>query len=232
MDEPHLLWSAGVLFVVGADVLWTAYRRLRSLGGVRWHTTGGQAALFLSLTLVPVTAALPHVWWRVDTWSWLVPASAEAEHAATNAARAHLQPLDLPGTQEHLWVPAEQAGPIQEVVDMLQASTAPGEPIFTYPAIPGFYYLADRPNATRFNHLVPGMAAPADQEDMVRQLATVRYVVWDDGGAHYWVQPGDNAPVTEYIRTHFRVERFIGPWAVLSRDAAGPALTYFVPGSG
>jgi len=114
-------------------------------------------------------------------------------------------------------------------VDLLQEKTAPGEPIFTYPAIPGFYFLSDRPNATPFNHLFPGMASPSDQRDIVRQLEQVRYVVWDDGGAHYWVNPGDNAPITEYIRTHFRVERFIGPYAVLSRDAQGPALSYFPP---
>jgi hypothetical protein len=73
------------------------------------------------------------------------------------------------------------------------------------------------------------MASPADQQAMVAQLETVRYVVWDDGGAHFWVRPGDNAPVTEYIRAHFRVERFIGRYAVLARDAFGPELLYFLP---
>ena len=64
---------------------------------------------------------------------------------------------------------------------------------------------------------------------MVQQLESVRYVIWDDGGAHYWVHPGDNAPITEYIRTNFRVERFVGDYVVLSRDATGPALPYFLP---
>jgi hypothetical protein len=74
------------------------------------------------------------------------------------------------------------------------------------------------------------MAAESEQEGLVQQLEGVRYVVWDDGGAHYWVRPGDNAPLTEYVRTQFRVERFIGPYAVLSRDATGPALPYTIPG--
>jgi hypothetical protein len=126
-------------------------------------------------------------------------------------------------------MPDDDARDIEEVVDLLQAKTAPGEPIFTYPAIPGFVYLADRPAATRFLHLFPGMANASDQEEIVRQLEQVRYVVWDDGGAHYWVQPGDNASVTEYVRTNFRVERFIGPYAVLARDAAGPQLPYVLP---
>ena len=110
------------------------------------------------------------------------------------------------------------------MVDFLRQNTAPDEPIFTYPAIPGFYFLADRPNATRFNHLFRGMASQSDQEEMVAQLEAVRYVVWDNRGAQTWARPGDNARLTEYIHAHFRVERVLGIYTILSRHAARPPL--------
>ncbi len=238
MDEIHWLWSAGMLLVAGADLLAAAYRwALRLAPALRSAT--GQAALGLSLLALPLAAVLPHTWWRVQAWSYLVPApggpppQAIDGHTAAPAENGRLVALPLPGDGGRLRAPAADVRAIQEVVALLQQKTAPGEPIFAYPAIPGFYFLADRPNATRFNHLFRGMASPAEQEAMVRQLERVRYVVWDDGGARFWVQPGDNAPVTEYIRTHFRIERLIGPYAVLVRAAEADGwaleLPYYLP---
>jgi hypothetical protein len=226
MDEIHLLWSGGVIFVVGADVLHAWYRRLLRIAPEVRAWTLGRSTLRLSLALLPALAALPVVWYRIDGLGPLLPAPPAETHAATDGARGRIEPIDLPEGRGQVWLPAGDAEVVEELVGMLHAKTAPGEPIFTYPSIPGIYYLADRPNATRFNHLFPGFASPPEQDEMVSQLETVRYVVWDDGASHYWVRPGDNLPVTEYIQTHFRVERFIGPYAVLARDAEGPRLNY------
>jgi hypothetical protein len=228
MDEIHLMWSAGPLLVAGADVLNSGYRRIMAATPDLAASASARLALGLSLAALPVIACLPHLWWRSATWQSLAPSPVDEIHAAPPGAQERLSPLELPGGGR-VWMKEADAVPISEVVEMLQAKTGPGEAVFTYPAIPGFTYLADRPAATRYLHLFRGMAADADQEEMVRQLADVQYVVWDDGGAHFWVQPGDNAPVTEYVRQNFRVERFIGPYAVLSRDAAGPYLSYTVP---
>jgi hypothetical protein len=133
------------------------------------------------------------------------------------------------GAGASVWAPAEQARPIQEVVSFLREHTVPGEPIFAYPAIPGFYFLADRPNATHFNHLFRGMASERDQEEMIGQLEAVRYIIWDAGGALWFVNPGDNARLTEYILANFRLTRTAGIYTVLSRDTAGPPLSYSAP---
>lgn len=228
MDEIHFLWSAGVLLIAGADVLHDLYRRaVRTTSALR-RSGAGRAVFAVLLTLLPTLACLPHVWVRLYNWTGFAPPAPAETHAAGPGGRIKLAPLAMPvGGQ--IWLREEEAAAIQEVVDLIQVKTAPGEPIFTYPAIPGFAYLADRPIATRFLHLFAGMATAGEQEDMVRDLEAVRYVVWDDGGAHYWVQPGDNPLLTEYVRTHFRVERFIGPYTVLARDAAGPQLPYTLP---
>jgi hypothetical protein len=228
MDEIHLLWSAGPLLVAGADVLYRLYRRAVATSPALGASASGRAALAVSLAVLPAVACLPHFWWRIAAWSELAPPPAREVHASEVGADERLSPLALPGGGR-VWLREEEAEPVAEVVDLLLARTAPGEPVFTYPAIPGFTYLADRPAASRYLHLFAGMVAPADQAEIVRQLESVDYVVWDDGGAHFWVRPGDNAPVTEYVRTHFRVERYIGPYTVLSRDATGPYLSYTVP---
>lgn len=162
-----------------------------------------------------------------------VPAILSAAPGAARGERADAQteyvPLDLPGGRERVWAPAAQVEPLQALVGYIQENTAPGEPIFAYPAIPGVYYLADRPNATRHNHLFKGMASPEEQNAMVDELARVQYVIWDDGGAHYWVRPGDNALVTEHIRAHFRVERAFGIYIVLTKNPSGAELPYALP---
>ena len=228
MDEIHLMWSAGPLLVAGADVLCSLYRRAVAASPALAASASARLTLGLSLAILPLVACLPHIWWRSATWQSLAPSPVDEAHGAPPGAQERLAPLELPGGGR-VWIKEADAVSITEVVEMLQAKTGPGEAVFTYPAIPGFAYLADRPAATRYLHLFRGMAAEADQEEMVRQLGNVNYVIWDDGGAHFWVQPGDNAPVTEYVRQNFRVERFIGPYAVLSRDAAGPYLSYTVP---
>ena len=125
------------------------------------------------------------------------------------------------GHELHVWGVADEVRPVLGVVELLRRHTEPGEPVFVYPAVPGIYYLADRPNATRFNHLFAGMASPADQEEMVSQLERVRWVVWDEADVYNWVRPGDNAPVMRYLHEHFRTAQRIGPYVVLSRDGDG-----------
>lgn len=215
MDFAHLLWSGGLLLVVGADVLHAWYRAIvRRLPSTRRRAVAA-LVVRLSLALLPIVAALPDLRARLDGLPAFLAAQGVGPAAGAGGA---FVPLTPPGGGTPVRASADQARPIQEVVELLRRRTLPGEPIFAYPAIPGFYYLADRPNATRFNHLFAGMASPAEQQEIARQLAGVRFVIWDDAGAHHWVQPGDNAPVTEYIRAHFRVEGVIGLYTILARE--------------
>jgi hypothetical protein len=204
----------------------------------------------LSLTLLPAAATLPYAYQRVDWLSSVLAARREntAAHAgshlvplvlpetrrtpiAAHASTAHAAgeeaevetaaALPPPLFEPEVWAMADEARPIMGVVELLRNHSEPGEPIFAYPAIPGIYYLADRPNATRFNHLFAGMASPADEEEMVRQLERVQWVVWDDEGVYTWVRPEDNAPVMTYLREHFGTSQKIGPYVVLRRGGTG-----------
>ena len=217
-----MVWSGGVLLVVGADLLHVWYQfLLRQLPTLRW---AGRSVVGLSVVLLPIMAAVPQASDRLHGLSLFAASQAAALSPSRLGPVQRYVQLTPARSGASGWAPADQARPIQEVVDFLRQHTAPGESIFTYPAIPGFYFLADRPNATRFNHLFSGMASRKDQEEMVTQLDPVRYVVWDDRGAHSWVGPGDNARLTEYIHANFRVERVLGIYTILSRHAEGPSL--------
>jgi Dolichyl-phosphate-mannose-protein mannosyltransferase len=221
MDAAHMVWSGGVLLVVGADLLHVWYQfLLRQLPTIRW---AGRSVVKLSVVLLPIMAAVPQASDRLHGLSLFAMSQvASISPSRLGPVQRYLQ-LTPAGAGAFVWAPADQARPIQEVVDFLRQHTASGEPIFTYPSIPGFYFLADRPNATRFNHLFGGMTSRRDQEEMVAQLEAVRYIVWDDRGADIWVGPGDNVRLTEYIHAHFRVEREMGIYTILSRHAAGPS---------
>ncbi len=235
MDEVHMLWSGGVLLVVGADVLRRWYRRVVQLTPRFAASPVSRGWLKLSLLALPAMAVLPMVYYRLEGSAPIFRPAAGTVELASPEPPYGLVRMDVPGDTSGVWLAAKDALIYQQIAEHLSAETMPGEPIFTYPAIPGFYYLANRPNATGFNHVFPGMASPAEQLEMVRQLERVNFIVWDDGGAHYWVHPGDNAPVTEYIRTHYRIELFVGPYAILSRRAVanwGEPLPYFLPTTG
>jgi hypothetical protein len=242
MDSIHLLWSGGSLFVVGAAVA-ERWEQLALRVAPALATAAGRASLRLALATLPLVAALPTVFARVEyAGQFFRPVAAQEELTRREGPYGLLR-LDVPadgqaGQAPHglapagVWLPGKDALVYREIVAMLQERTAPDEPIFAYPAIPGIYYLAERRNPTPFDHLFPGMASDGDELEMVRRLEGVNYIVWDDAGAHFWVWPGVNAPVTEYIQNNFRIERFVGQYAILSRRAVidwGEILYYPLP---
>ena len=233
MDSIHLLWSGGVLFVVGAALMERWERFALRLSPALSASGVGKAALRTALLLLPVTAALPTVFARVEYGGqFFRPVAAPAELTRPEGPYGLLR-MNVRGDEGSVWLPGKEALQYREIAALIEEKTAPGEAIFAYPAIPGFYYLTDRPNPTPFNHLFPSMADDEQQAEIVRALERVRYVIWDDAGAHLWVWPGLYEPVTEYIRLNFRIERFVGQYAILSRQAVldwGEPLYYYVPG--
>lgn len=98
------------------------------------------------------------------------------------------------------------AAQIDQVTAYLTSHTAPGDPIFVVPWAAGFYFLADRPNPTRFDVLLYG-----DPDVYPCLIATLderqpRFVVygygWDVDGKRFseYAQPID-----QYIRTSYEV---------------------------
>jgi len=85
--------------------------------------------------------------------------------------------LDLEAAQ--VWTRASTARQIERLVDEIRRRVPPGEPFLAAPALPLYYFLAGRPNPTRYPLVLPG---GLDQEEVVRALdaKSVRLVLAED----------------------------------------------------
>jgi hypothetical protein len=99
--------------------------------------------------------------------------------------------------------PLQTATDIQATVADIQQRTRPGEPIFVYPTSPLVYVLADRANATRWDHLNPGAATPAQIDQVIADLSGVDVIVVSDFWRAAWGPVGANAPLEAFIDTHY-----------------------------
>ncbi|HEX8969663.1 MAG TPA: hypothetical protein VF937_17400, partial [Chloroflexota bacterium] len=124
------------------------------------------------------------------------------------------QPLD--GVE----APIETAADLQGVIADIQRRTSPGEPIFVYPTSPLLYVLADRPNPTRFDHLNPGAASPAQIDQVIDDLAhsRVKLVVISDFWEQVWGSPGPNAVLEDWLASHYTDVARHGAYRVLAVD--------------
>jgi len=207
MDETHILFSAPLLWIVGAYGLW----RLFAAATRRPNRRLGRAAMYLALLGLPLAALWPTLELRRE--DLLVRQSG----ALLNLATPHYEPLDLPGAS------VEEIDTIgwkfRTLAAYLRDHSRPGERIFVYPAAPLIYYLVDRPNATRFNHVFPGLLSEADEQETIERLASVpaTYVIWDSFGAEYWGQPGIYRRLTDYIWDNYDPVESIGGFEVMRR---------------
>lgn len=121
---------------------------------------------------------------------------------------------------------------LAQTVQFLQVTTAPDEPIFVYPYAPYIYYLADRPNPTRYNICFPGYQGAAAITEIVDTLEqrAVPFVVLDpmaEAANRARAFPGydpaifDESPLTQYIRTRYTPLRRFGDLQILQRRAVG-----------
>src|SRR5206468_5089805 len=136
----------------------------------------GRATAFAALLTIPLAAVWPPLLARLD--------EVTGRDGATLFPAERIQAaLGLPGAS--VQAGQEQVRELRLVVDYLRSHSEPGDRIFVYPAAPLLYFLADRPNATRFNHLLPGLLSPAEVVEAIAALEhrPAVYVVWDARGA-------------------------------------------------
>ena len=211
MDEPHLLYSAPLLYVVGAYLLWCLYRVLtRNLGLGRLGRVQ-RVAMFLALLGLPMIGVWPMV--EVRRSDLLV----RQEDGLLSLRTPRYEWLDLPGV--NLYELETLAAKWRRLRAFFGEHTAPGERIFVYPAAPMLYYLVDRPNGSRFAHLLPGLLSPADEQETIRRLETlpVRYVIWDTIGEQFWIPPGTSRTLVTYVWERYEPVESIGGYEVLRR---------------
>jgi hypothetical protein len=213
MDTMHVTYSAPLLFVVGAFALYRVFVQLQQRLPYHAGRTVHRGMLFAALMLVPAAAALPNLEWRVSSLM-------SRQHGVIRLDLPDYAALEVPGA--NLLVPASTRDAVGGVVSYIRERTSPDESIFVYPTLPMFYFLADRPNATRFGHVYPGAATAEEQLEIISRLEArrVRYVVWDQFWVGEWNAAGNsdlNKALVDYLLHTFRTETMIGPFHILVR---------------
>ena len=132
------------------------------IAGPRPGLWSRRIAVVTAMVLVPVSIAsqIAHVWDRR-------PALRRTTFLNLDAGR--------------IWTQASTADRIASRVREIQKLVPPGEPIFAAPAIPLYYFLADRANPTRHPLVLPG---GLDEEAVIRALdsQSVRLALVEDYG--------------------------------------------------
>ncbi|HET7769784.1 MAG TPA: glycosyltransferase family 39 protein, partial [Chloroflexota bacterium] len=135
MGYGHIVWSGGLLYVVGADRLQALHRIVvgRISPRVGWGVPRGFAVVTVAaaLTLLPAAAVLPYLQQRTD---WIGAVLAAPREAAPVRGGGHLVPLVVPMAVGELrvWGVADDVRPVLGVVELLKEHSASGEAIFAY----------------------------------------------------------------------------------------------------
>jgi hypothetical protein len=182
-DSVHALYAGTLLLPVGAWALAGAHHRLAAR-----ISQPGQLMVFGALMLVPVVAIAPLVYSRVTGLARPDP------DVPTNYVEFELE-------RAPVLVHQPLAEDLRDAIRFVQAGTPPGHPLFAYPVDPMANVLADRPNPTRFDHLMPGALTPRDMREVIASLerARPRYILWDQLFVGYWNVNQSNRPLNDFI---------------------------------
>jgi hypothetical protein len=124
-------------------------------------------------------------------------------------------------------VPEWHAREIQGTVEAIQRSVPAGQPIFVAPYAPGLYFLAERPNPSRHDAILPGFATPKIQQEVIQALEReqVRLVVirltWVGVRAN-WGIPSFAPRLWRHLTTTYVHEGTMGSFALLRRRSPNP----------
>jgi hypothetical protein len=209
VDEVHLTWSANLPLATGAVVLPHAYADLRR----RWHAGASRYLLAVALVLVPLATGMRNIGIRGAGFVDFSSARTFPFQFATE-----LPATGLPAAAG-IVTPVRQDARLLAAARFVAANTAPDESIFVYPTSPLVYVLAGRANPTRFDHLYPGAASPADLDAVIAALehAPVDVVVVSESDLAFWGAPLDNAPLESYLAATYHEIAEFGPYRVLRR---------------
>lgn len=205
--EPRLRWYV----ICGTALLLTQYPRSDSLHLV-WSTPLLLVVGAIGLQRVRLMAVGVVVLWA----GYLCLPVLEYRASLVSQATTSIQ--GIPGANG-LRVPTRTWSDLLNTIGEIQHRTAPGEPILVYPSSPLLYVLAGRPNPTRFDHLNPGAARPAQIRETIERVrnARVRLVVVGEFWRQQWGAPLDNAPLEEFLFAEFHQVASFGQYRVLVR---------------
>ena len=193
-DYYHLAPVLVPAYILGADFLARLWRRVVPTESDRWAPVVVVVAMLASF--------------------WLHGIDNETRRAFDREGKVEI----VPGGP---WV--REAGPLDDLVRALRERTAADEPIVVLPFYPILYFLAERPNPTRYDWLFPGYLRDADAiAGMIKDIdeSDVRVVVYSpasiDGRSDRSLAVF--APeVARYLRRRFEPAERFGRFVLMTR---------------
>jgi len=145
----------------------------------------------------------------VAAWIWRIAWSVVALAAAVATARISLDvrrwyPEPLGVARGSLRVAPEQRDLLRGATRFLERCARPGEPVFAAPDLPVLYFLAERPNPTRFDLVIPGNVSGAEIVASLERTGT-RCVVYNPRMYLQFRPFAELFPeVAAHLETHFQ----------------------------
>lgn len=204
MDAPHALWSGALLWVVGAFLLWQTFQRL-----LRFSQRGARGLAGV-LLLWPALLLYPHVFSRAQEFLLFQPAPPFVSARGVAEVGLSVAPVEAQ---------PDLAYDLRMLSWRVRDLTADGEAIFAYPTVPIAYLLADRPNATAYAHIFPGLVSLADEQRLMAALERqqTRLLVRDRIGIEEFLPPSELVGLQSYVERHYRFLEQVGRFDLLLR---------------
>lgn len=126
-------------------------------------------------------------------------------------------PLDLPRAR-NVYMPPQWAHKTKRVVEYIEGKTAPDEPIFVFPFSPMYYFLADRPSATKYPAIYAVLKRTREQTIRELEEKRIRYIVYIQHWPVLKVPTETRFPqITEYIDENYQTEKRFDDTFILRR---------------
>jgi hypothetical protein len=132
--------------------------------------------------------------------------------------KMYYQPLNIERA-DNIYVPPQWAPVIRKVTGYITSNTQPDEPIFIFPYAPLYYYLTNRPSATKLS--VCNASQRIDREKIIRDMEEkkVTYVIYTQYmKSVLGVSVELRFPeIINYLNNHYETEQIIDDTVILKR---------------
>ncbi len=211
MTIKNVLYPLMILSIGYLDMVWPRVRILISNKGM--HSRYVEMLLYAALVAFIISGLLGYSGFRAYS-----PSRPPYDYLAGLSERSeNYVALDLPRARG-VYIPPERAYITKTVVDYITWKTAPDEPIFVFPYSPMYYFLADRPSASKYPAIY---AIPQKyREQVVEELEKkkVNYIIYVTRGPFLGLTIDTRFPeIQSYLGKNYQTEKSFDDTFILRR---------------
>ena len=219
MDAAHLVGAAAPLYVVAVAVLQNGMERWSKA----FHAAGRPSIPRVAKIVCILLAAFV-IGWKLAPKFYSRTMLAR-HHGTVSLVSTPSEFFHYPGFNAYFPIYREaqrlQFEAFRDVISYVQSETDQDEPIFTFPALPMVYFVADRPNATRHDYFLGNNVSFTEQLGVVRTLERlgVELIILPSDKNDYFLKKSKDFTrlIHGYLRQGYYLDHRVGPYDVLRR---------------